>query len=109
MDGGGTEPRARGGSDAHALGELKHGAQACGVHDDIFAIVFGESVLNDAVAIVLIFFLVYFASMKAYAPTYGPEKAGDLDGDWRAHAALVYMVFLGLVVASSIAMGSWDD
>mmetsp|Transcript_39709 Transcript_39709/g.104861 ORF Transcript_39709/g.104861 Transcript_39709/m.104861 type:complete len:545 (-) Transcript_39709:158-1792(-) len=39
--------------------------QAIGVHDDVFAIVFGESVLNDAVAIVLTRTLLSFKSGSA--------------------------------------------
>jgi len=67
--------------------------KAIGVRDDIFAIVFGESVLNDAVAIVLARTVLAFA---------GPEAA---EGGDTATAIVLAVVIFVIIFLGSMAIG----
>ena len=74
--------------------------KACGVHDDVFAIVFGESVLNDAVAIVLTRTLLAFNTPAdgATSSTFGGRVA-------YAIAAFVLEFATSLVIGAAFGLG----
>ena len=70
--------------------------KACGVHDDIFAIVFGESVLNDAVAIVLTRTLLAFN---------GPASSGGGEASMGGRVVRAVALFV-VEFASSLVIGA---
>lgn len=68
---------------------------AAGVRDDIFAIVFGESVLNDAVAIVLA------RTVLAFSAAAQAEDDGDGDST-SARIGGAFVTFIGIFVGSML-------
>ena len=79
--------------------------KTCGVHDDIYAIVFGESVLNDAVAIVLTRTLLAFNVRHDEEDDEEDEDAGA--AVFHMVSKVLYALFLFLFeFTASLAIGA---